>query len=315
MYQRKQHKSSTSAINRDAFFAPSTARASGQSPPDQTTVAETTATTDVAPTVTPLLLTEEQITDAIRYMRNQYARQSIDFLRRRFGLEGGNNVDRELILAIAEFQSGTQSGDNPLTIDGKLGPNTFDQLHAEGGELMQDVVMFSVMSPLSGRMTINRQANGMTDMLGHFTVEIHLPPGEDAAAFEYRQYICGNIEMLPANAGVTDPMVDLASIFTVPGGLNRIPNYSEDGNTTLNARYGHRRHAARPESRYLNATGAVDQANGHIFKSFDFPGITGRITNTGELYDFDFRFMGQIRHRDRGVVATKFWSVKENFTI
>jgi hypothetical protein len=313
MYHPKQKQPTNNHIHNTPFFTPTGGYATGQStaPPD--TVVESTAT--AATTTTTPLLTDAQITDAIRYMRNQYARQSVDFLRRRFGLEGGNTIDRELILAIAEFQSGTQSSDQPLTVDGKLGPDTFNQLHAEGGELMQDVVMFEVMSPLSGRMTIDRQANGVTDMLGHFTVEIHLPPGAEAADFEYRQYICGNVETLPTSAGPTDPMVDLAALFTVPGGLNRIPTYSEDGNTTLNARYGHRNHAARPESRYLNSDGAVDQRNGAIFKSFDFPGITGRITNTGELYDFDFRFMGQIRHRDRGVVATKFWSVKENFTI
>ena len=83
------------------------------------------------------------------------------------------------------------------------------------------------------------------------------------------------------------------------------------------ARVGHRSGpgSTRPTNHYLNANGTANLRSGCIFKGEDFPGITGRVTNTGEQYEFDFRFMGQVRHKDRGVVASKFWSVRDDFVI
>jgi hypothetical protein len=255
------------------------------------------------------LLTDTQVRNALTYMRTSYAPQSIRLLRSRFSLDESATVDRDLVLAIAQYQD-----TNHLTVDGKLGPTSFDTLQAEGGEVMQDVVMFRVTSPLGGRME-TVQGGGLTSMTGHFKVEVRLPPGEDCHLFEYRQFICGNVEFVPATAGPTDPAVNLNSLFTVPGGtLPPIPNYHEDGNTALHAQYGHRSLPARPENHYLDADGNEDQANGCIFKSFDKPGITDRACTPGEIYDFDFRFMGQVRHRDRGVIATRYWNVTDSVT-
>ncbi len=190
------------------------------------------AEAEVAPAA---LLTDAQIRSAIIYMRTSYAPQSIQLLRSRFAMDDTQVIDRSLVLAIAQYQD-----TNGLTVDGKLGPTSFDTIQAEGGEVMQDVVMFRVTSPLGGHMEM-LQGGGLTSMVGHFKVEIRLPPGEDCSLFEYRQFICGNVQYLPATASVTDPEISLNSMFTIPGGtLPPIPGYREDGNTTLNARYGHR---------------------------------------------------------------------------
>lgn len=258
------------------------------------------------------LLTPAQVTSAIAFMRNSYSRESIAFLRTRFELSEGTQVDRDLVIAIAQFQDS-----NALTVDGKMGENTFNSLHAEGGEVMQDVILFRVMSPLGGRMQ-QTGGPGVTSFLGQFTIEIHFPPGENCADYEYRQFICARVEMLPVGGNPAGPLTDLRPLFTVPGGLQPIPNFTQDGNTTLTPpRYGHRSGPGTnsPTNHYVNADGSENQRTGCIFKGEDFPGITGRITNTGEQYEFDFRFMGQVRHKDRGVVATKFWSVRDDFVI
>jgi hypothetical protein len=158
---------------------------------------------------------------------------------------------------------------------------------------------------------------GTVDFEGHFKVEIHFPPGQEASEFYYRQFICARVEMLPASADPSAPgaMTNLRPLFTVPGGLRPIPSYTEDGNTTLNSRYGHREMPGRRENQYLNDEGQRDQANGRIFKGEDFPGIHGRVVNAGEQYEFDFRFRGEVHHADRGIIATRYWSVKADFVI
>lgn len=296
-----EHTKSAIANQSQTFFK-------GQGPDDELEH----AAADVAEAPAAELLTDREVTQARGYMSNTYTRESVRLLRSRFGLSEGHQIDRELVLAVAQYQQ-----TNGLTVDGKLGVDTYNTIQAEGGEVMQDVVMFRVMSPLNGRMDMNT-SGGTTNFGGHFTIEIHFPEGEDCSKYEYRQFICARVEMLPAGANPAGPMTDLRSLFTVPGGLQPIPNYTQDGNTTLTPqRMGHRSGAGStsPVNHYVDADGSENQANGCIYKGEDFPGITGRVTNTGEQYEFDFRFMGQVVHRDRGVIATKFWSVKDDFLV
>lgn len=265
----------------------------------------------VAEEVAALLLTDAQVRQAILYMRTSYAPQSIALLRSRFHLDEGATVDRDLVLAIAQYQD-----TNSLTVDGKLGPTSFNTLQDEGGEVMQDIVFFRVTSPLGGRMEMF-QGGGLTSMVGHFFVEIRLPPGEGCGDYVYRQYICGRVQMLPATAAPTDPLTDLATLYShIPGGrLPAIPAYHEDGDTSIPSQYGHREGAARPENHYLNDDGHENQRSGCIFKSFDRPGIVDRICTTGEQYEFDFRFRGEVRHKNRGVIAVRYWNVTDDFVI
>lgn len=257
------------------------------------------------------LLTDRQVRDAITYMRHSYSLDSIQLLRAHFSLSAGRIIDRDLVLAIAQYQQ-----TNGLAkVDGKLGTDTYDTLMASGPADLEDLVIFRVTSPRGGGMLAGLNTAGTADFEGHFKIDILFPPGQDASKFYYRQFICARVEMLPANADPAGPLTNLRPLFTVPGGLRAIPNYTEDGNTTLNARFGHREMPATDINHYLNDAGGRDQANGRRFKAEDFPGIHGRVVAAGEQYEFDFRFRGEVHHADRGLIATKYWSVRADFFI
>jgi hypothetical protein len=55
-------------------------------------------------------------------------------------------------------------------------------------------------------------------------------------------------------------------------------------------------------------------ANGCRFEAFDVPGMFGVPGNSGDRYDFDIRFFGDIRRNGRRV-QRKFWAVRDNLTI
>jgi len=262
-----------------------------------------------APPVTVPLLTDAQISLAIRYNRFMYPPAQMRMLQDALHVTVTGSSNRETALAVAQYQDS-----NGLTVDGMAGPNTFATIHADTSITNKDdLILFSINVDQGISMTVG---GGTRDMLGHSLVEVHLPPG-NCDDYEYRQYICGDVEFLPAGAPAGTPFTSLNSLFTTqPGGsLPNIPNFHEDGNTALNSRYGHRNRPARPENRYVDATGADDQAHGCKFLAEDHPGIRGRITNPGETYDFDLRFFGEVRHKTRGRVAERWWNVQDTFVI
>jgi hypothetical protein len=255
----------------------------------------------------PALLTEEEIRTAIRYNRAMYPPAQLSILQAALGISPTGRSDRETALAIARYQD----NDLFLAADGKAGPETFSTIHGDTTMTnLDNLVMFNVQG--SGQIDVTA-GSGTTDMLGHFTIDIHLPP-DNCEDYEYRQYICGDVNFIPAGGGTE---VSLNNIFTTqPGGrLPAIPNYHQDGNTALNAIYGRRDRPARPENRYVDDEGNTNQATGCRFLGEDFPGITGRITNSGEVYDFDFRFMGEVIHKTRGRVAQRWWNIQSTFSI
>ena len=259
--------------------------------------------------VTAPLLTDDQIRLAIRFNRFTYPPAQMRMLQEALHVTITGSSNRETALAVAQYQDS-----NGLTVDGMSGPNTFATIHSDTSITNKDdLILFSVNVRQGVSLTTG---GGTMDMLGHFNVDIHLPPG-NCDEYEYRQYICGEVEFLPAGATATTPFVSLNNLFTTqPGGsLPHIPNFHQDGNTALNSRYGHRNRPARPENRYVDASGTTDQANGCRFLGDDQPGINGRITNPGETYDFDLRFLGEVRHRTRGRVAERWWNVQDTFVI
>ncbi len=260
-------------------------------------------------TATVLLINEDQIRLAIRYNRFMYPPAQMRLLQQGLHITETGRSDRETAIAVAQYQD-----TNGLTVDGMAGPDTFAVIQADSSITNKDdLILFSINVRQGVALTTG---SGTMDMLGHFNVEIHLPPGtcED---YEYRQYICGEVEFLPAGAAAGTPFTSLNSLFTnQPGGsLPHIPNFHQDGNTTLNSRYGHRNKPARAENKYIDATGTTDQSNGCTFLGEDFPGINGRITSSGETYDFDLRFLGEVRHKTRGRVAERWWNIQDTFVI
>ena len=253
-----------------------------------------------------LIIDEDKINRAIRYNRFMFPPAQMRMLQQALHITETGRSDRETAIAVAQYQDRES-----LVVDGMAGPNTFAAIHADATIMNKDdLILFSVNVRRGVALTTG---GGTMDMLGHFNVEVHLPPG-NCDEYEYRQYICGEVEFQPAGGSAFTPLNNLFT--TQPGGsLPHIPNFHQDGNTALNARYGHRNRPALPENRYVNATGASDQAHGCTFLGEDLPGITGRVVNSGETYDFDLRFMGEVRHKTRGRVAERWWNIQDTFVI
>jgi peptidoglycan hydrolase-like protein with peptidoglycan-binding domain len=253
--------------------------------------------------------TDKQIRDAILFNNERYNESSIRLIQDIVGATVTGVMDEATIPLIALFQA-----QNGLTPDGKVGPNTFNQMTAElGAEGVSDdtclnMFLVGVRSP----MEIHAAALPNTaNIFGHFDVEIRFSPHCDCSKFEYRQFISGNVTLNGIN---------INNQFSIPPG-NVLPvtgNFIEDGNTNLNnnGRYGHRVPGDNrgPLNQYLDAAGNPDMLNGCTFHSFDEPGVTGAPANTGDTYVFDFRFFGDIR-KNGTMVERKFWSVRETIVI
>lgn len=253
------------------------------------------------------VLSKEEAAKAIQYNQFMLPPAQLKLLQKGLGIGDTGKSDKETALAVAAYQ-----GKNGLKVDGMAGPDTYAVIQADGGiGDKDDLVLFSV--EVDGGMSVALGAGGLADMLGRIRVEIHLPPG-NCDEYEYRQFICGDVEFMPV--GAVDPM-GLNDVFTSqPGGaLPHIPNFHEDGNTDLHVIPGHRKMGATAENTYLGATGHEDQAHGCKFTMLDRPGIRDRVTNHGETYDFDLRFLGIVKHKTRGKIAERWWNIQATFAV
>lgn len=256
-------------------------------------------------------LTAQQIRDAINFNRRRYDAENTRLIQDVVGAAATGTFDEETIRLIARYQD-----DFGLTpADGKVGPDTFAQLtaelQAEGVDDQTCLTLFNVSDPAIP-LDIRVAGPGLADIFSRFNVMARFSPHCHCDQFEYRQFICGSVDR--TQGGVA---TNINNLFTIPGGgLPQCPGWVEDGNTTQaqNGRYGHRNHAARVNNRYLDDTGTVDMANGCRFEAFDVPGMFGVPANSGDRYDFDIRFFGDIR-RNGQRMQRKFWAVRDNLTI
>ena len=173
-----------------------------------------------APPVVVPLLTDAQINLAIRYNRFMYPPAQMRMLQDGLHVTITGSSNRETALAVAQYQDA-----NGLTVDGMAGPNTFATIHADTSITNKDdLILFSINVDQGISMTVG---GGTTDMLGHSLVEVHLPPG-NCDEYEYRQYICGDVEFLPAGAAAGTPFTSLNILFTTQpcGSLPNIPNFN-----------------------------------------------------------------------------------------
>ena len=256
-------------------------------------------------------LTAQQIRDAINFNRRRYDAENTRLIQDVVGAPATGTFDEETIRLIARYQD--DFGLAP--VDGKVGPDTFAQLTAElQAESVDDqtcLTLFNVSDPAIP-LDIRVAGPGLADIFSRFNVTARFSPHCHCDQFEYRQFICGSVDR--TQGGVA---TNINNLFTIPGGgLPQCPGWVEDGNTTQaqNGRYGHRNHAARVNNRYLDDTGTVDMANGCRFEAFDVPGMFGVPANSGDRYDFDIRFFGDIR-RNGQRMQRKFWAVRDNLTI
>ncbi len=256
-------------------------------------------------------LTAGQIRDAINFNRRRYDAENTRLIQDVVGAPQTGIFDEVTIRLIARYQD-----DFGLTpVDGKVGPDTFDQLteelQAENVDDQTCLTMFNVTGP-DIPLDIRVAGPGRADIFSRFNVTARFSPHCNCDEFEYRQFICGSVDR--TQGGVA---TNLNNLFLVPGGgLPQCPGWVEDGNTTepQNGRYGHRNHTVRVNNRYLDDTGAVDMANGCRFEAFDVPGVFSVPDNSGDRYDFDIRFFGDVRRNGRRM-QRKFWAVRDNLTI
>ena len=263
------------------------------------------------PTPQEVNLTAGQIRDAISFNRRRYDAENTRLIQDVVGAQQTGIFDEETIRLIARYQD-----DFGLTpADGKVGPDTFDQLTAElQAENVDDqtcLTMFNVSDPAIP-LDIRVAGPGLADIFSRFNVTARFSPHCNCDEFDYRQFICGSVDS--TQGGV---VTNLNNFFLVPGGgLPQCPSWVEDGNTTQpqNGRYGHRNHTARVNNRYLDDTDTEDMANGCRFAAFDEPGLWSEPVNSGDRYDFDIRFFGDIRRNGRRM-QRKFWAIRDNLTI
>lgn len=253
-------------------------------------------------------LPAQQIRNAILFNNDRYSADSIQLIQNIVGATVNGVMDEDTVRLIAHYQ-----GQNGLTPDGMIGPNTFpqltDELAAEGAS--PDTCLTSFLVSVRSPMELHPGAGvNQVNIFGHFDIEIRFDPHCDCSRFEYRQFIGGDVTLNGAN---------INNQFNVPGGgLPGLGNFVEDGNTTLagNGRFGHRNLPPNQQAlnQYADADGTLDMANGCIYTSFDEPGVTNAPGNSGDHYVFDIRFFGDIR-KDGTMVERKFWAVREDIII
>jgi hypothetical protein len=256
-------------------------------------------------------LTAAQVRDAINFNRRRYDEESTRLIQDVVGATQTGVFDEDTIRLIARYQD-----DFGLTpVDGKVGADTFDQLTSElQAENVDDqtcLTMFHVSDPMNP-LDIRVAGPGLADIFSRFTMTARFSPHCNCEEFDYRQFICGSVDR--TRAGV---VTNMNNVFSIPGGgLPQCPGWVEDGNTAQaqNGRYGHRDHTARVNNRYLDDTGAVDMASGCRFEAFDVPGLFGVPGTSGDRYDFDIRFFGDVRRNGRRM-QRQFWAVRDNITI
>jgi len=257
-------------------------------------------------------LTDAQIRDAIRYNSQRYDEPNIRLIQNILGGPVTGRWTRENIIAIAATQE--QYG---LKKDGKVGSDTFDFIVQEqtregaGTEAKDCLTMFSVVwHPDEWAATPG--PGGATQIRGHHVVEARFSSRCNCSEFQYRQFISGVAGVTRAAGGVR---VDMAGSFAhVPGG--RLPAVMrEDGMTHCpGTNYGHRQQPGQPstttacgENQYRDAGGTPNQADGCVYRGEDFPQLTVRGLNTGDVTDLLIQFRGEIQRGGR-VIATRTWT-------
>lgn len=252
-------------------------------------------------------LTEDDVMRAIGYNRRRYGESSIRLIQGAVGVEASGVMDADTVRAVARFQG--QSG---IKSDGMVGPDTFDlienELTSEGESTENCLTMLEIRGPMTP-MDISVAGPGLANIFSRFDVEARFSPRCNCGEFQYRQFICGNV----TRNGTSENSLfrDLPA-----GSLLPCPDWREDGDMRIPARYGHRDRPARAENRYLDNLGNVDQERGCIFQGFDRPGRYNANAVSGDRYNFDIRFYGDILRNGRAMPGVRrFWRLNDSVTI
>jgi len=252
-------------------------------------------------------LTEDDILRALGYNRRRYGESSIRLIQDAVGVDASGVMDADTVRAVARFQG--QSG---IKSDGMVGPDTFDLIEDEltlEGELTENcLTMLEIRGPMTP-MDISVAGPGLANIFSRFDVEARFSPRCNCGEFQYRQFICGNV----TRNGTSENSLfrDLPA-----GSLLPCPNWREDGDMRIPSRFGHRDQPAMAENRYLDYQGNVDQERGCIFRGFDYPGRFNVNAASGDRYDFDIRYYGDIFRNRRAMPGVRrFWRLNDSVTI
>ena len=255
---------------------------------------------EVAPAAQPDL-TPEQIQSALRFNQQRFDQTRTRLIQDLVGTEPTGVWTEDDVVAIAAIQ-----GEYGLKKDGMMGPDTFRFLDAEvrrEGIPRTDANCLLSFNIRNFGVTDGGTAGGFRTVTGHFQMRAQFSRTCGCPDYEYRQFIRGHAIRRPAGGGAP---VDLGPSFTIPGG--GLPAaFSEDGDTTAAVlNYGHRADASEDINRYVDASGAIDQAGGCRYEGEDFPGGPFPF-GAGDALDIDINFRGEVRRRGR-VVQTLHWT-------
>ncbi len=257
-----------------------------------------------APASAQAELTDEEIRNAIAFNRARYDEANTRLIQDLLGGPVTGVWSQENILAIAATQE--QYG---LRKDGMVGFETFrflnneERLEGLPTSTANCLTSFRVIGPDTPALV--RDTPTQCTLSGHFRTASQFSSRCNCSQFQYRQFIRGHFRL--ERGGV---VTDLSGIFSdLPSG-NLTPAFQEDGDTTdLPVNYGHRDQPADadPEDHYVDDRLADDQANGCRYRNEDFPGTTLTDCQSGDVYDADINFRGEIQ-RNGAPVESKFWN-------
>lgn len=246
-------------------------------------------------------LTDTQIRSAIAFNRARYDEANTRLIQTLLGGDVTGSWTRGNITAIAATQE--QFG---LKADGKVGSDTFRFLNNEQTLERMNTNNPNCLTAFNLNVTpVSFISTNPASIEGHFRTSSEFSDRCDCSNFQYRQFIRGHARHI--RGGVTTDISD--AFANIPGG--RLPaNFREDGDTSDNpVHYGHRnrRGDAIPEDHYINDANANDQANGCRYRNEDYPGLVGITPVTGDIFDLNVRFRGEIQ-RNGTPVETKNWT-------
>jgi hypothetical protein len=254
-------------------------------------------------------LTDAQITAAIAFNRARYNEANTRLIQDLLGGPITGTWTRENIIAIAATQE-----EYGLKADGKVGSETFrflnNEQRLEGMSTADENCLTAFQVSVGAVRFIGTNPASIT---ANFRTASEFSSRCRCSAFQYRQFIRGHARHI--RGAVT---TDISNVFAaIPGG--RLPvNFVEDGDTTDNpVNYGHRNQPAdnNPEDHYINDRGADDQANGCRYRNDDTPGLQGITPTTGDVFDLNINFRGEIQRNGRVVQTRRWTAINGRFTM
>jgi len=264
-----------------------------------------------APTPAPAAqpaLTAGEIAAAIAFNKVRFDAAGTKLIQGLIGTAATGTWVKADILAIASIQESFG-----LKKDGMVGTATFRLLDKETTAEKLDkkdehcLVSLDVsVSPVK----VTPITGGSRTISAKFRMTAQLPKHCGCDDFQYRQFIKGHWKR--TRGGVT---TDLGNTFTTEPAGALTTTWNEDGNTATAAlNYGHREQTAEADNRYLDDSGAVDQAHGCRYEGRDEPGGPDSVIS-GDVFDIQIDFRGEIQRKGKPVV-TKFWTaIKGHFPV